>query len=70
MIPEILSGIWGKTLGTPIAIVVRNKDTRPQDYDEMAQKYRPSKMLPTMQNMVYATTRVGDDHQHEKQLDE
>jgi chorismate synthase len=40
---EILSGIFeGKTLGTPIAIVVRNKDTRPQDYDEMAQKYRPS----------------------------
>lgn len=40
---EILSGLFeGKTLGTPIAIVVRNKDTRPQDYDEMAQKYRPS----------------------------
>jgi chorismate synthase len=40
---EILSGIFeGKTLGTPIAILVRNKDTRPQDYDEMAQKYRPS----------------------------
>jgi chorismate synthase len=40
---EILSGVFeGKTLGTPIAIVVRNKDTRPQDYEEMAQKYRPS----------------------------
>ncbi len=40
---EILSGIFeGKTLGTPIAILVRNQDTRPQDYDEMAQKYRPS----------------------------
>lgn len=40
---EILSGIFeGKTLGTPIAILVRNKDTRSQDYDEMAQKYRPS----------------------------
>ncbi len=40
---EILSGIFeGKTLGTPIAILVRNKDTRPQDYDEMAQSYRPS----------------------------
>jgi chorismate synthase len=32
----------GKTLGTPIAILVRNKDARSQDYDEMAQKYRPS----------------------------
>ncbi len=40
---EILSGTFeGKTLGTPIAILVRNQDTRPQDYDEMAQKYRPS----------------------------
>jgi len=68
---EILSGVFeGKTLGTPIAIVVR-KDTRPQDYDEMAQTYRPPmQMLPTMQNMVYATTRWGDDHRHEKQLDE
>jgi chorismate synthase len=40
---EIMSGVFeGKTLGTPISILVRNKDTRPQDYDEMAQKYRPS----------------------------
>jgi len=40
---EILSGVFeGKTLGTPIAILIRNKDTRSQDYDEMAQKYRPS----------------------------
>lgn len=40
---EILSGTFeGKTLGTPIAILVKNQDTRPQDYDEMAQKYRPS----------------------------
>lgn len=40
---EILSGVFeGKTLGTPIAILVRNKDTRSQDYAEMAQVYRPS----------------------------
>lgn len=40
---EILSGVFeGKTLGTPIMILVRNKDARSQDYDEMAQKYRPS----------------------------
>ena len=40
---EILSGVFeGKTLGTPIAILVRNKNTSPEDYDEMAQKYRPS----------------------------
>ncbi|NER39126.1 MAG: chorismate synthase [Oscillatoria sp. SIO1A7] len=40
---EIVSGVFeGKTLGTPIAILVWNKDTRPQDYSEMAEKYRPS----------------------------
>ncbi|NEP44552.1 MAG: chorismate synthase [Okeania sp. SIO2H7] len=40
---EILSGVFeGKTLGTPIHILVRNKDARSQDYQEMAQKYRPS----------------------------
>ncbi|MBW4419243.1 MAG: chorismate synthase [Myxacorys californica WJT36-NPBG1] len=40
---EILSGVFeGKTLGTPIAMLVRNKDQRSQDYDEMSVKYRPS----------------------------
>src|SRR5213596_1883386 len=40
---EILSGIFGgKTLGTPIAILVRNKDARPEDYMEIARKFRPS----------------------------
>ena len=40
---EIVSGVFqGQTLGTPITILVRNKDQRPQDYGEMAIKYRPS----------------------------
>jgi chorismate synthase len=40
---EILSGVFeGKTLGTPITLLVRNQDARSQDYDEMAVKYRPS----------------------------
>lgn len=40
---EILSGIFeGKTLGTPIGILVRNKDARPQDYAEVEKKFRPS----------------------------
>ena len=40
---EILSGVFeGQTLGTPIMILVRNKDARPQDYSEMATAYRPS----------------------------
>jgi chorismate synthase len=40
---EILSGVFeGRTLGTPIAILVRNKDARPEDYSEIARKFRPS----------------------------
>ena len=40
---EILSGVFeGLTIGTPIAMLVRNKDARPQAYDEMKTKFRPS----------------------------
>lgn len=40
---EILSGVeGGLTLGTPVALMVRNTDQRPGAYDEMAVKYRPS----------------------------
>jgi chorismate synthase len=40
---EILSGIEdGLTLGTPIALLVRNSDARKGDYDEMRTKFRPS----------------------------
>ena len=40
---EILSGIFdGKTLGTPIAILVRNKDARPEDYVDLKKTFRPS----------------------------
>jgi chorismate synthase len=40
---KILSGVFeGKTLGTPIGILVRNKDARPEEYVEIARKFRPS----------------------------
>lgn len=40
---EILSGVFeGQTIGTPIAVLVRNKDQRPSAYTEMQTKYRPS----------------------------
>jgi chorismate synthase len=40
---EILSGVFeGKTLGTPISMLVWNKDARSADYEEMRVKYRPS----------------------------
>jgi chorismate synthase len=35
-IPEILSGVFeGKTIGTPVAIIVRNKDQKTEDYEQI-----------------------------------
>ena len=40
--PEILSGVFdGRTTGTSIAILVRNKDQRSRDYEDIKDKYRP-----------------------------
>ena len=40
---EILSGVFeGKTLGTPISMLVWNKDARPAAYEHLKQLYRPS----------------------------
>jgi len=39
---EILSGVFeGKTLGTPICIIVRNKDAKPGHYDHIKDIFRP-----------------------------
>jgi chorismate synthase len=47
---EITSGVFqGLTLGTPIHILVRNQDARPQDYSEMATTFRPSHADATYQ---------------------
>ena len=38
---EWLSGVMdGMTLGTPIAFIIRNKDTRPEDYEWLKHSYR------------------------------
>ena len=38
---EWLSGVMdGVTLGTPIAFIIRNKDTRPEDYEWLKHSYR------------------------------
>ena len=40
---EFLSGIFdGKTTGTPIGFVIKNKDQRSKDYAELQHVYRPS----------------------------
>lgn len=40
---EILSGVFeGKTTGTPIGMLIRNKDQKSKDYSHIAEKFRPS----------------------------
>ena len=57
---EILSGLLdGETLGTPIAMVVRNKDQRPQDYKEMEVAFRPSHADATYQTKYGIQARSG-----------
>ncbi len=40
---EILSGVFeGKSTGTPLMMLIKNKDARSKDYSHIAEKYRPS----------------------------
>lgn len=40
---KILSGVFeGKTTGTPIMLMAKNKDARPEDYEKLKNIYRPS----------------------------
>ena len=57
---EILSGTFeGYTLGTPIAMLARNKDARPQAYDEMKTNFAHlMPILLTRQNMVSGTMKA------------
>ena len=42
-IVEILSGVFeGKTTGTPIGLLIKNKDQKSSDYDKLKDVYRPS----------------------------
>jgi chorismate synthase len=57
---EILSGLLdGMTLGTPIAMLVRNKDQRPGDYKDMAVAFRPSHADATYQAKYGIQARSG-----------
>ena len=39
---EILSGVFeGRTTGAPIGLLIRNTDQRPQDYDQIKDRFRP-----------------------------
>jgi chorismate synthase len=57
---EVLSGLLdGVTLGTPIAMLVRNRDQRPQDYKEMEVAFRPSHADATYQAKYGIQARSG-----------
>ncbi len=57
---EILSGLTGNTtLGTPIAMMVRNKDHRPGDYGEVQKAFRPSHADATYQVKYGVQARSG-----------
>ena len=57
---EVLSGLLdGVTLGTPIALLVRNTDQRPQDYQEVAVAFRPSHADATYQAKYGIQARSG-----------
>jgi chorismate synthase len=57
---EILSGLLdGVTLGTPIALMVRNQDQRPQDYQQMEVAFRPSHADATYQAKYGIQARSG-----------
>jgi chorismate synthase len=48
---EILSGVFeGKTLGTPIALIIFNRDMRPYDYSKLKDLYRPGHADHTYQH--------------------
>ena len=41
-VPEILSGVFeGRTTGTSLAILIKNRDQRSRDYDDIKDLYRP-----------------------------
>ncbi|MCK5540899.1 MAG: chorismate synthase [Deltaproteobacteria bacterium] len=57
---EILSGLEnGKTLGTPIALMVRNRNQRPGDYGNMANIPRPSHADYTYRMKYGMTSKSG-----------
>ena len=67
---EILSGVFeGKTTGTPIGLLIRNKDQKSKDYDDLKDVFRPPMLIMFIQkNMVTEITGEEEDLLLEKQL--
>ena len=54
---EILSGVFeGKTTGTPISLVVYNRNQKSKDYSEMPATVPDMRTIPLTQNTVSAIT--------------
>ena len=66
----ILSGVFeGKTTGTPISIIIYNKDTRSRDYESIKNKFRQDmQILLILKNMELEIIKVVADSQLERQL--
>ena len=69
---EILSGIFqGKTTGTPISMIIYNKDARSRDYETIKDKFRPGHADYTyFKNMESEITGAGEDNLLEKRHQE
>ena len=51
---EILSGVFeNKTTGHPIALNIKNEDQRSKDYNEIANKFRPSHADITYLSLIH-----------------
>lgn len=59
---EILSGVFeGKTTGTPISMMVWNKDQHSADYSEIASYYRPDMPISVLtKNTDFVITAAAD----------
>jgi len=56
--PEIVAGVFeGRTTGMPVAVLVRNEDARPQDYEALRERVRPGHADET-----YAAKYAVRDH--------
>ena len=44
---KIMSGVFeGLTTGTPISLIIENKDQRSKDYGDIKEKFRPGALIP------------------------
>ena len=59
---EILSGVAnGKTLGSPIALLVRNQDARSKDYRETVELFRPDTRTTPISRNTACLPSPGED---------